>query len=100
MFHMMAALAEFERSLISERTRAGMAAARARGQHVGRPPSLSREQREEAAIRIKSDGLSVNEAASLYHVRPRTLCRLLNQAPPPASVSNALRIGGRAPGGQ
>ena len=31
-FHIMAALAEFERSLISERTRAGMAAARARGQ--------------------------------------------------------------------
>ncbi|WBO58473.1 recombinase family protein [Acidocella sp. MX-AZ03] len=36
-FHMMAALAEFERTLISERTRAGMAAARAKGKHVGRP---------------------------------------------------------------
>lgn len=37
MFHMIAALAEFERSLISERTRAGMAAARARGVKIGRP---------------------------------------------------------------
>jgi len=38
LFHIMGALAEFERSLISERTRAGMKAARARGIHLGRPP--------------------------------------------------------------
>jgi DNA invertase Pin-like site-specific DNA recombinase len=37
MFHMIAALAEFERSLISERTRAGMAEARKRGSRLGRP---------------------------------------------------------------
>lgn len=37
LFHIMGALAEFERTLISERTRAGMEAARARGVHVGRP---------------------------------------------------------------
>lgn len=47
-FHMMAALAEFERSLISERTRAGMAAARARGQTLGRPRALTPLQHEEA----------------------------------------------------
>lgn len=45
MFHMIAALAEFERSLISERTRAGMAAARARGVKIGRP-SMSRSVSE------------------------------------------------------
>jgi DNA invertase Pin-like site-specific DNA recombinase len=38
---MTGALAEFERSLISERTRAGMVAARWRGRHVGRPPILT-----------------------------------------------------------
>ncbi len=37
LFHMIAALAEFERSLISERTKAGMAAAKLRGKHIGRP---------------------------------------------------------------
>ncbi|HEX5470883.1 MAG TPA: recombinase family protein [Lacipirellulaceae bacterium] len=37
LFHVMGALAEFERSLISERTKAGMAAAKARGIPVGRP---------------------------------------------------------------
>ncbi|QVQ36034.1 recombinase family protein [Pseudochrobactrum algeriensis] len=40
MFHLIAALAEFERSLISERTKAGMAAAKLRGKHVGRPPRI------------------------------------------------------------
>ncbi|WP_428409091.1 recombinase family protein [Hyphococcus sp.] len=36
-FHLMGAFAEFERNLISERTKAGMAAARARGARIGRP---------------------------------------------------------------
>ena len=43
-FHLMAALAEFERSLISERTKAGMEAARLRGIHVGRPKGIRTKQ--------------------------------------------------------
>ncbi len=39
-FHMMGALAEFERDLIRERTNAGLAAARARGRRGGRPRKL------------------------------------------------------------
>lgn len=42
-FHLMAALAEFERDLIIERTIAGLKAARARGKSSGRPPGLSKE---------------------------------------------------------
>lgn len=42
-FHMMGAMAEFERALISERTRAGMSAARARGVKIGRPSKLKSE---------------------------------------------------------
>jgi DNA invertase Pin-like site-specific DNA recombinase len=41
-FHIFAALAEFERGLIIERTRAGMKAARARGVRPGPKPKLSR----------------------------------------------------------
>jgi len=37
-FHIFSALAQFERRLIQERTRAGLAAARARGKHGGRRP--------------------------------------------------------------
>ena len=43
-FHVFAALAEFERSLIRERTRAGLAAARARGRNGGRPRKMSPDQ--------------------------------------------------------
>ncbi len=44
-FHIFAALAEFERNLIRERTQAGLAAARARGKKGGRPKSLSADNR-------------------------------------------------------
>jgi len=40
-FHIFASLAEFERDIITERTNAGLAAARARGRVGGRPPSLT-----------------------------------------------------------
>ena len=43
-FHMMGAMAEFERDLIRERTNAGLAAARARGRNGGRPSVLTPEQ--------------------------------------------------------
>ncbi|MBA8820895.1 DNA invertase Pin-like site-specific DNA recombinase [Ochrobactrum sp. P6BSIII] len=51
LFHMIAALAEFERSLISERTRAGMAAAKLRGKHVGRPRRIKPEQTPETNVK-------------------------------------------------
>jgi DNA invertase Pin-like site-specific DNA recombinase len=47
-FHIFAALAEFERTLIRERTRAGLKAARARGRLGGRPMSLSEDKRRMA----------------------------------------------------
>lgn len=43
-FHVMGALAEFERSLIVERVNAGIAAAKKRGKHMGRPRKLTAEQ--------------------------------------------------------
>lgn len=43
-FNIVAIMAEFERDLIQERTRAGLAARKARGQKVGRKPTMNREQ--------------------------------------------------------
>jgi len=77
-FHMMAALAQFERSLISERTRAGMAAARARGRPIGRRASLSEAQCREAWLALRTQSLA--EVAGRYCVHPRTLQRLLRQS--------------------
>lgn len=79
-FHIMAALAEFERSLIGERTRAGMKAARARGHHVGRPPALSAAQRLEALAAIEMMGETITSVAHRFDVHPRTISRMLRRA--------------------
>lgn len=77
MFHMMAALAEFERSLISERTRAGMAAAKVKGKRLGRPKSLSAEDLHVARQEIKTKGSSYNEVADMLSISERTLRRYI-----------------------
>jgi DNA invertase Pin-like site-specific DNA recombinase len=79
LFHLIAALAEFERTLIAERTRAGLAAARARGVKLGRPPHLSARVRE-AAIRLVRSGRPVKEVAQAHGMHPRTLYRILEAA--------------------
>ena len=73
-FHILAALAEFEKSLIKERTIAGIAAARARGKLPGRRPSLSPDQCEEIRVAL-SNGECVREVARKYKVHPRTVVR-------------------------
>jgi DNA invertase Pin-like site-specific DNA recombinase len=74
-FHMMAALAEFERALISERTRAGMHAVQADGRHVGRPPSLTSAQRSAAVSAVIDRGERFSAVASRYNVHARTIRR-------------------------
>ena len=64
-FHLMGAFAEFERNLISERTKAGMAAARARGVKMGRPKKRTAAQ--QAAI-DKFGSEVLDDAASLFGV--------------------------------
>lgn len=76
-FHMMAAMAEFERAIISERTKAGMEAARARGSRIGRRRSMTPEQTEAARLAIEIDLVPVAEVAANYGVHPKTLARLL-----------------------
>lgn len=73
LFHLLAAMAEFERSLVSERTRAGMAAARARGSRIGRKPAMSPEQIAEATSAFVDDGISLADLARKYAIHPRTL---------------------------
>src|SRR5438128_7390468 len=54
-FHIFSALAQFERRLIQERTRAGLAAARARGKKGGRKPLQPEEPRVRMASRMYGD---------------------------------------------
>jgi DNA invertase Pin-like site-specific DNA recombinase len=75
-FGIFAALAEFERALISERTRAGMKAARRRGVHLGRPPKLAPDQIGLAREMI-AGGKTRGEIAAMLDVSPKTLWRAL-----------------------
>jgi len=74
LLQMVGAMAEFERSLIRERTRAGVAAARARGAHIGRPVVAWEERRARAMI---ADGRSVEATARALHMSASTLARRL-----------------------
>jgi len=78
-FHIMAALAEFERSLISERTRAGMCAAKAKGRPIGRPQALSAAARQVIEHEVRTLGAPVGTVAARYGVHPRTVRRALNR---------------------
>jgi DNA invertase Pin-like site-specific DNA recombinase len=75
-FSMVSAMAEFERSVISERTKAGTAAARRRGRHVGRPAKLAFDQLDYARRMIVAGEGRAQVARSLG-VDPSTLRRLL-----------------------
>lgn len=75
-FHLMGALAEFERSLIIERTQAGLKAARSRGVRVGRPPALTPAQVKHARKLIDA-GERPNAVANTMGVNRSTLYRAI-----------------------
>ena len=58
-FHVMASLAQFESSLISQRVKAGMARAKAQGKHIARPPIAKELQHK--IIALQREGVSMNK---------------------------------------
>lgn len=68
-------LAEFERSLIVERTAAGRKIAEENGVRFGRPPILKREQREEIRRMVLQEGHPVSRVARLFNVSRSTIYR-------------------------
>ena len=76
-FHIFGALAEFERSLIAERTRAGLQAAKKRGKKLGRPMRLTQEQIKHAEKMINSGQQTASGMAELYGVVRTTLYRAM-----------------------
>jgi DNA invertase Pin-like site-specific DNA recombinase len=77
-FRVFGAIAHFERRLIAERTRDGIAAARAKGRHPGRQP-LERD-RAEAALKLVAAGLSPTAAARQVGLGRSTVYRELQRA--------------------
>lgn len=78
-FHVFAALSEFERSLIQERTKAGLAAARARGRKGGRPKKLTRDQIRKAKAMLSDPMMTKSEVAKHFGVSRVTLNAALEQ---------------------
>ncbi|MEO7121574.1 MAG: recombinase family protein [Lacisediminihabitans sp.] len=74
-FGIFAALAEFERELISERTLAGLASARARGRHGGRPYKMTSAKLRLAAASMGKTETNVGELCKELGVTRQTLYR-------------------------
>lgn len=73
------ALAEFERDLLSQRTKEGLAAARKRGQRLGPPRKVSDRQLLAAKQKIETGEASVAEIAAMHGVHPWTIYRGLKR---------------------
>jgi DNA invertase Pin-like site-specific DNA recombinase len=78
-FHVFAALAEFERNLIRERTVAGLKAARARGRNGGRPAKLSAKEIKTIRALLKTADIPVAEIAARFGVARSTLYRTVKR---------------------
>ncbi|WP_299971473.1 recombinase family protein [uncultured Roseobacter sp.] len=77
-YTVLSACAEFERRLISQRTKEGLAAARRRGKKLGRPPILHHSKLETAKQQI-DDGTCPRELASELGVHPYSLMRAIRR---------------------
>jgi putative DNA-invertase from lambdoid prophage Rac len=85
MVKVLAAVADFERLLIIERTKAGQARARREGKHLGRPKSTS--DADQAVIRSRLNaGATVSELAREFKISRATISSLKTSVSTPASV--------------
>ncbi|MGW5165433.1 recombinase family protein [Micrococcus luteus] len=74
--HVLAALAEWERDLLRERTREGLAHARARGRTGGRPRALSPADEDAARAMLAAGTLTLTEIGQVFDVSARTIARV------------------------
>lgn len=81
-FHVFAALSEFERNLTHERTLAGLASARARGRVGGRKPKLGEQQVREIKALLRDPRIKVADVARRYGVSRTTLYKYVGVITP------------------
>jgi DNA invertase Pin-like site-specific DNA recombinase len=74
MFQMMGVFAEFERAMIQERVRAGLARAKSEGKRLGRPPIDAEVQKQ--ILEARAGGLSVRKTAAKFEVNAATVQRI------------------------
>jgi len=77
-FNVIGSIAQFERSLMSERTKAGLEAARARGKKGGRKPKLSSNDIKKAMAMLEDKTIAVSDVADHFKVSRTTLYKYIN----------------------
>ena len=77
---LIAVFAQFERSVLAERTKAGLDAARKHGRIGGRRPKLRPNQQDEIVTMVSTGTKTAADAARLFSVHPATVSRLLARA--------------------
>lgn len=82
MMQMVGAFAEFERSLIRERTLAGLKEAKANGRTGGRRKKLKPQQEKEIALMVLQDNRPAAQVARLFNVHPATVGRIVARHKP------------------
>jgi DNA invertase Pin-like site-specific DNA recombinase len=80
MMQLIAVFAQFERSVLAERTKTGLDAARKEGRIGGRRPKLRPNQQDEIIAMVTMGSKTAADAARLFAVHPATLSRLLARA--------------------
>jgi DNA invertase Pin-like site-specific DNA recombinase len=87
MFAVLAAIAQFERDLIRERTLDGLARAKAQGKVGGRRPTIA-GQKAQLVKRLAAEGQSIRQIAASIDASPSAVHRLLSKASPAAACTH------------
>jgi DNA invertase Pin-like site-specific DNA recombinase len=80
LMQMLGSFAEFERSMVRERTRAGLAAARDRGARLGRPAKLTPQQQQEVIRSVLDGSKTAADAGRLFGLHRSNITRLLERS--------------------
>jgi len=90
MFTVIGAMAQLERDIIRERVKAGLAQARLRGAHLGRPRATATEA---DVSRLRAEGLSIGDIARRLHCSRATVRRRLSGALPALTIDHRVLDG-------
>jgi DNA invertase Pin-like site-specific DNA recombinase len=87
-FHIFAALAEFERNVIRERTMAGLKAARARGHLGGRPEKLTAKDKQQIRALLRDPKVKVKDVAMRFDISLSTLYKRVGVVTPEKNANS------------
>jgi DNA invertase Pin-like site-specific DNA recombinase len=92
MLNILASFAQFEKALIAERVKAGMARAKKQGVHLGRPPAVNGDW-PDYRRRLLAGEMTQGDAARALGVSRSTICRLLQKGVPRPPHWHLCRMG-------